>query len=62
MRLPTRLALVSCVALMSLNVGCMRGMTYKIAMPESMTLGTVKEDPTLAAARVPANPRSIAQR
>lgn len=37
--------------LMSGSTGCVRGVTYKVAMPESMTLGTIKEgDATLASA------------
>ena len=56
------IAMVCCAALMSLNVGCMRGMTYKIAMPQSMTLGTIKEEPTLAGAQLPAKSRTLANR
>ena len=45
------------------NVGCMRGMTYKMAMPQSMTLGTVKaEEATLASAQVTRTPRTVAER
>ena len=43
------------------NVGCMRGVTYKIAMPQSMTLGTVKaEEATLASAQTTGTPRTVA--
>lgn len=55
-------ALLCCAAAMSLNAGCMRGMTYKVAMPQSMTLGTIKEDPTLTAAQLPTSPRTLANR
>lgn len=48
-------------ALVSFNGGCMRGMTYKIAMPESMTIGTMKDDATLASAEIPAT-RTVANR
>jgi len=53
-----------CMMLAVTTGGCMRGMTYKMPMPDSMTLGTVKDEPTpatLASAKQPAKPNTLAQ-
>ncbi|QOV89684.1 hypothetical protein [Humisphaera borealis] len=38
------LTLIVCTACAFNSVGCVRGMTYKMAMPESMTIGTLRAD------------------